>query len=156
MLPSFNVVSSNRSKCFSTSLNSIIDLSKYFREFSTTSLWIRAVTTVAKCSDIVVESFNEWQHISLPSTLWQKWIFFSCSCVVYSFFRFSLFSFKKWNEQIWTIVLMMLSYYLLELSRMFSTNKIAMYIQSFLVPQLVSLLHCNLLQSCLVIYSKIH
>ena len=59
MLPSFNVVSWNRPKSSSTSLNSLIDLSKYFREFSTISLWVWDDTTVAKCCNIVVASFNE-------------------------------------------------------------------------------------------------
>ena len=102
----FKVVSSNRSKSSSTSLNSLIDITKYFRESSTTSLWVWDNIILAKCSNIVVASFNEWQHISLPSTLGrliccQKWVFFLYSCVV--------FSFKKWNKQIWTILLLLFS-----------------------------------------------
>ena len=97
----FKVVSSNRSKSSSTSLNSLIDITKYFRESSTTSLWVWDNIILAKCSNIVVASFNEWQHISLTSTLWQKWVFFLYSCV--------MFSFKKWNKQIWTILLLLFS-----------------------------------------------
>lgn len=45
-------------------------------ESSTTLLWVLDVTTRANCSDIRVASLSDWQHINLPSTLWEKCNFF--------------------------------------------------------------------------------
>ena len=99
-LPSFNVVSS--SKCFGF-LNFInISLQIFYEVFHNFIMALRCYKNVilAKCSNTVVASFIQWQNISLPSTLRQKCIFSLCSCAVYCFFKFTILSFKTWNEHI--------------------------------------------------------